>query len=104
MSSNRNDGAWIAALSIGVMPGEDSGADGDDEDDGFADQISAAAVWEKDNLYIAAAIDDNVFDKFKHNFAYTYMLEQHWTGTEHLGNMFADKLRSKYKSTLLTLP
>lgn len=51
-----------------------------------------------------AAIDDNVFDKFKHNFAYTYMLEQHWTGTEHLGNMFADKLRSKYKSTLLTLP
>ncbi|ARN75468.1 porin [Oceanicoccus sagamiensis] len=48
------------AATIGVMPGQDSGRDGDDDDDGFADQISAALTFKADNLYAALAVDDNV--------------------------------------------
>ncbi len=48
------------AATIGIMPGEDSGADNDDDDDSFADQISAAVTYKADNFYGALAIDDNV--------------------------------------------
>lgn len=47
-------------LSIGIMPGDDSGVDGSDNDDGFADQISLAAVYSKDDLYAAVGVDENV--------------------------------------------
>ena len=48
------------SATLGIMPGQDSGADGDDEDDGFADQISAALTYNNDALYVALAVDDNV--------------------------------------------
>ena len=51
-----------------------------------------------------AVIDDNVFNTFKHNWSYTYMLEQHWPGTEHIGFLFVNKLETKYKNILCSLP
>ena len=48
------------SFSVGIMPGDDSGQDGDDNDNGLVDQISAAVSYQNDNLYAAFAIDDNV--------------------------------------------
>ena len=48
------------AATIAVMPGEDSGADDANDDDGFADHISAALTYQADNFYAALAVDDNV--------------------------------------------
>ena len=45
---------------IGIMPGDDSGADGDDKNDGFADQISALGIYRQGNAYAAIGLDDNV--------------------------------------------
>lgn len=52
----------MGALSgtLAIMPGEDSGAAGDDEDDSFADQISANLIYKQDAIYAALGIDDNV--------------------------------------------
>jgi predicted porin len=51
------------SLSLGIMPGDDSGEDCidcNDDDNGFADQISAAAVYKGESVYAALAIDNNV--------------------------------------------
>ena len=48
------------AATIAVMPGDDSGKDGEDDNDGFADQISAAVTYQGDNLYVALAGDQDV--------------------------------------------
>lgn len=44
-------------LNIAFMPGDDSGAPGDDEDDGFADSISASATYTTDILHLALSTD-----------------------------------------------
>lgn len=51
-----------------------------------------------------ASLDDNIFNNFKQNISYTYMLEQHWPGTEHIGTLFYSKLEEKYKQLFIDLP
>lgn len=49
------------SFALGIMPGDDSGADGQsNKNDGFADQVSAALTYKKDALYVGLGIDDNV--------------------------------------------
>lgn len=49
-------------LTAAFMPGEDSGAPGDDENDGLADHISASAAYKNGGLYAAIGIDKDVAD------------------------------------------
>lgn len=48
--------------------------------------------------------DDQVFNNFKQNIAYTYMLEQHWETTEHIGSHIIHSLIKNFKPVLKTLP
>jgi predicted porin len=52
----------MGAFSViaAIMPGDDSGATGDDKNNGFADQISAVAMYRGKKAYAAIAFDDNV--------------------------------------------
>lgn len=44
-------------VNVAFMPGDDSGAPGDDENDGFADSISASVTYATDMLYLALSTD-----------------------------------------------
>jgi predicted porin len=46
--------------TLAVMQGEDSGVDGDDDNDGIADAVSAAVSYTNDTLYLALAHDKDV--------------------------------------------
>ena len=51
------------SIIVAIMPGDDSGGDCvkcKDDNNGFADQISAAALFQQDDIYASLAIDDNV--------------------------------------------
>lgn len=51
------------AATAAIMPGEDNGTPGDDENDSFADHISIALSYNVDALYLALAMDDNVAER-----------------------------------------
>ncbi len=46
--------------TLAVMPGEDSGVDGNDENDGAADRTSLALTYNSKMFYVALAADQNV--------------------------------------------
>ena len=48
------------AATIAIMPGDESGANGQTDNDGFADQISAAFTYQANGLYVALAGDQDV--------------------------------------------
>jgi predicted porin len=48
------------ALTISAMPGEDSGLEGDDDNDGLADAQSLALTYKAKSFYVGLAADQNV--------------------------------------------
>ena len=48
---------------LAVIPGEDSGADGDDENNGPADSTSVSLTYKADNFWVALANDTDMSDE-----------------------------------------